>query len=847
MTTIKPIHQTCRRLRLGLLTLLASSLVTTSLLAADYTWIGATGLDWNEAANWSPNGVPNATGDNILINTAGTVSLTNVPNTAFTVGNITNAQTVTTSSVLGQNNTTDDILTLAVASGSPVISVTNSGQALFLYCSLAGSQGFTKAGAGRASFRFNGATNTFTGPVNILGGVLGIEKDATLGDVNNAINIANGARLTAEPGNGGNTFNLAATRTVTLNGAQSQIGVSGATVTLSISGNVTGVGGLTKTDGGALILDGTADYQGDTRIVGYTTAFNLTSGTFTQLGSVLLQAQAGGLLDFSALTNFTMNGGTKSFQVVPNTSSGIGVINQLNLAKGGANGGLNTITANSMQIGGGNTSAGSLHEGQLYLGTTNFFNLNTNGMLIGGFNASGLIAFQGGLTSPFLKIRGTNGTSRMAGTFKVGETSSGTRSGAGNLNLSGGIADVLVTDMTIGRHIAGANNSESSTVTVDAGILDAISITMSEKDNGGAGASWPTFNDTFNQNGGTVKAAKFVMGNDLKLTNLIVINAAYNLNNGTLYAGSIGGGVGGYNTIPSVNRTFNLNGGVIRNYDSTSNLVINGVGTPRYARISLVVGGPVSFYADAGRSITVGTNASLEGGADFTKDGPGTLFINSGLINSGTGKLTVNAGTLGGNGTLLGLLEVGAAGILSPGTSVGTLTVSNDVTLAGTNLMELDFNSGVSTNSDLLAGVTTLNYGGTLILSSIGGVIPAGLAFKLFDATTYAGGFTTVIPPAGYTVSTANLLVDGTISIVTAPIAVPPSPTLSVERDGGDFVFNWTSAASFKLQAQTNALSIGISNNWVDVAGGSTPPVTVPSSKGNPAVFFRLKSVNQYP
>jgi len=836
ITTNKPIDKICQRLRFGILALLTSSLATASLSAADYTWTGLTGADWSESANWSPAVVPNAVGDSVTVTTAVTINLTNVPNTTFTVGNITNAAAGTV--VFGANNTSDDVLTLAVNSGSPVLSVSNASQAVFCYASLAGTQGFTKTGGGRWTFRFNGATNTFSGPVNILGGVLGIEKDESLGDTSNAINIANGARLTAEPGNGGNTFSLAATRTMTLTGA-SQIGVSGAAVTFSIPGTVTGTGDIRKTDAGTLVLDGVANYSGETRILGGGMTVNTTSGEFTQQKFLLLQAQANGFLDYSALTNFTFSNGTAGFQVVPNTSSGIGVINQLSLARAGDFGGLNTITANSMQIGGGNTSAGSLHEGQLHLGTTNFFNLNTNGMLIGGFNASGLIDFQGGLTSPFLKIRGTNGTSRMAGTFKVGETSSGSRSGAGNLNLSGGFVDALLTDMFIGRHIAGANNSESSSVTMDDGTLDAITITMSEKDNGGAGASWPTFNDTFNQNNGTVKVAKFVMGNDLKLTNLIVINAVYNLNNGTLYAGSIGGGVGGFNTIPSCNRTFNLNGGTVRNYDSSSNLVINGVGTPRYARISLVLGGsPVSFYADSGRSITIGANASLEGFADFTKDGPGDLIINSVYTNNGTGKLTVNAGTVGGTGLLLGALDVTAGGKLSPGTSVGTLTVSNELTLAGATLMELN-RTNTPANCDQVIGLANVIYGGTLVVTNLGDTLQVGDSFKLFDSLAYNGSFASITYPAGYTF-TNKLAIDGTIQVLTAPVTTPP--VLTYEIDGSNWVFNWT-GSGFKLQVQTNTLAVGISDNWADVLGGNTSGVSVPGpNTANPAVFYRLIS-----
>ncbi|MGA2748936.1 MAG: hypothetical protein ABSG59_09190 [Verrucomicrobiota bacterium] len=45
---------------------------------------------------------------------------------------------------------------------------------------------------------------------------------------------------------------------------------------------------------------------------------------------------------------------------------------------------------------------------------------------------------------------------------------------------------------------------------------------------------------------------------------------------------------------------------------------------------------------------------------------------------------------------------------------------------------------------------------------------------------------------------------------------------------------------SFKLQAQTNSISVGISTNWADYPGGGTSPVTVAIDGTTETVFFRL-------
>jgi hypothetical protein len=73
-----------------------------------------------------------------------------------------------------------------------------------------------------------------------------------------------------------------------------------------------------------------------------------------------------------------------------------------------------------------------------------------------------------------------------------------------------------------------------------------------------------------------------------------------------------------------------------------------------------------------------------------------------------------------------------------------------------------------------------------------------------------------------------------------ASVLVITPPTLVYTPVGADWVFTWTEPG-FKLQTQTNDLSVGLSSNWVDVPGGNTSGVTVPGpNPAIPAVFFRL-------
>jgi hypothetical protein len=72
-------------------------------------------------------------------------------------------------------------------------------------------------------------------------------------------------------------------------------------------------------------------------------------------------------------------------------------------------------------------------------------------------------------------------------------------------------------------------------------------------------------------------------------------------------------------------------------------------------------------------------------------------------------------------------------------------------------------------------------------------------------------------------------------------IAPIQAPILSYTPSGGDLVFNWA-GGGFKLQMQTNSLTMGLGTNWVDVPDGDISGVSVPVT-ASPTAFFRLISM----
>jgi autotransporter-associated beta strand protein len=212
----------------------------------------------------------------------------------------------------------------------------------------------------------------------------------------------------------------------------------------------------------------------------------------------------------------------------------------------------------------------------------------------------------------------------------------------------------------------------------------------------------------------------------------------------------------------------------------------------------------------AGMQVLSG-NSTLSGGVTVNA---GTLLVHGQLQNSG---VIANAGKLGGDGIIAGVVSVNPGAKLSPGASIGQLTFGSSLTLAAgsTTLMEL---SKLPLTNDTVNVTGTLNLGGTLIVTNLGGAaLAAGDSFQLFTAGSFSGNFAAVTLPslgAGLFWNTNQLASQGWLSIGS------PEPPLitGVSVVGGNLIFSGTGGTpggSYFVLTSTNvALPVA---NWTRI------------------------------
>jgi hypothetical protein len=164
--------------------------------------------------------------------------------------------------------------------------------------------------------------------------------------------------------------------------------------------------------------------------------------------------------------------------------------------------------------------------------------------------------------------------------------------------------------------------------------------------------------------------------------------------------------------------------------------------------------------------------------------------------------------------------------------------------LNGTTVIKLN-GPGVSDQVQAGAGIT---YGGALNMVNISGTpLAAGNSFQIFNATGYAGSFTSITPAtpgAGLVWDTSQLNI-GVVNVVAATSQPVISSTLLL---GGNLIFSGTNGVangSYSVWTTTNLATpftswMTLLTNNFDATGSFS--VTNPISSDSPQQFYRIQS-----
>ncbi|WP_224545079.1 autotransporter-associated beta strand repeat-containing protein [Mesorhizobium sp. CA16] len=590
---------------------------------------------------------------------------------------------------------------------------------------ISGSGGL--ASIGNATWVLTGA-NTRTGAITVNGGTLRAGSASAFGTITGI--TTNGGTLDL------NGFNMSTTSLVGTGGAVAMGSGNltlnlGTGVTNTYGGSITGTGSLTKLGAGTLTLTGASTYTGATTIGGGTLALDFSPAGGPTSGII------------SASSPLVMNGGTLTVK---------GAAGETNLQSFGGltiTTGNNTVSATSGAGGSTTVSLGAITRTG---GLANFV-LPTAGA-IATSNADGALGGWATVNgSDYAKVVGGNIVAFTAADY-VNQDNASLWQANQILSDAGGAANTpffntVGASVQIGglQYTAAANSTvivaSGQTLGIDGTIIVAPSVgaanqtitggSMTGTLGGGVlgvqqnGTGTFTIASTIVDNTGAVGFSKAGTGK-VVLSGSNTYTGATTVSQGTLSINSVanGGLASAIGASTSASSNLMIQGATLE-YTGT------GASTDRgftIARAGAITSSTIKV-TNAAANLTFSGQVVSPDGADFIKDGPGTLTL-AGSNNSYTGTTTVNSGTLavttlanGGTNSSIGassnassnlvlqnggkLGYIGTIASSDRGFTLGTGGGGIDVAQATTTLTV----SGVATG----AGSLTKTGSGTLVLS----------------------------------------------------------------------------------------------------------------------------------
>jgi fibronectin-binding autotransporter adhesin len=336
---------------------------------------------------------------------------------------------------------------------------------------------------------------------------------------------------------------------------------------------------------------------------------------------------------------------------------------------------------------------------------------------------------------------------------------------------------------------------------------------------------------------------------------------------------------------------------VVADNDGGDFRVQNSYGYPQAA---IYLSDKVYAYKNGGGSVTIGelsgsTNAHMTGtswtvgtkntnsvyygyidGNSLTKVGTGSLTLTNAntytdstlikegklLVNNktgsgtGTGSVVVYSGAaLGGSGFVSGKIKVSEGGAIEPGSDMGTLTVTNNITLETGSKLIIDIDKATGKNDLLvLSASKTLTINGNLTVNIMNdSVFADGDEFTVLSCNDISGQFVNISPASpgsGLEWNTDSLYTSGVLKVVKKVVNEQPNGIILSQSKGIDVYPN---PASDILFVDATYVSQQVEIEIVSIIGGTVKTFT--ASKGinsvdisglKPGLYFVKFSSNKF-
>lgn len=264
----------------------------------------------------------------------------------------------------------------------------------------------------------------------------------------------------------------------------------------------------------------------------------------------------------------------------------------------------------------------------------------------------------------------------------------------------------------------------------------------------------------------SIWTGSFTAVGNVTLSNVNTTNTNLLINNGFTVPGNLTKSNGGLVTLLStvdVAGTVSISGGILSlgnggtggSLGSTAPITLSGTGPSLTINrsdslsFSNLISGAGSFSKSGTGTVALTADNSYSNG---TTVNTGTLLVNG--AQTGLGNTNVVSGaTLGGTGTLPGIVNILAGATLAPGSGIGTFTTGSagkTTTITGT--LRVEYNGSVSPATDVLVAKDALSLGAasTIDFDATGSPLTAPV-YVIATYTSLTGTFATVTDlPAGY-------------------------------------------------------------------------------------------------